>query len=109
MSTTPSEPAKSRIIHDRVELYLDADSQPNALLYRWRFRSGANGNRMAHGAQPYSRRVDALAAAEVVVGATLRGVDPSFTEQQPGQDGDVTVWLVDRRSRRGFPEGGSRG
>lgn len=106
MSTLPEAPKPHHRIHDRIELYLEAGSQPNALTYRWRFRSGRNGKTLAHGGQGYARRIDALRAASLVTGATINTARPDFTEPQPGIDGDVSVWLVDRRSRRGFPEGG---
>lgn len=87
---------------DRIELYYEHGSIPGARRYRWRMRSGANGQILGTGHDQWSQRDRCLANARHVTGYDLPH-DPRFTEPQPGIDGLVSVWLVDPKSRRGYP------
>lgn len=105
MTTTDARPRTGRRglgRYDRLEVYLDHGSQPNALHYRWRYRSGANGEEIGRAHKSWGQRDRCLANARTVTGFDLDR-DPKFTEPQPGIDGDVHVWLVDPKARRGYP------
>lgn len=93
---------RPRTRSDRLEIYFEEGTVPNARRYRWRMRSGANGQQLGKSHDGFSQRDRCLANARTVTGYDLAN-DPTFTEAQPGIDGEVAVWLVDPRSRRGFP------
>lgn len=93
---------RDTIVHDRIELYYEEGTMPNARRYRWRLASGANGQTLGSGHQGFSQRDRALHNARHVTGYDLAH-DPDYREPRPGIDGMVSVWLVDPRSRRGFP------
>lgn len=69
----------------RLDLYRDADKQ-----WRWRFAS--NGRILADSGQGYSRRIDALHGALLVLntvdGRDVNWITPTYG-QIPRNDGDV--------------------
>lgn len=101
----PIRPARGRrgkAALDRIELYYEHGSLPGARRYRWRMKSGANGQKLGSGHDQWSQRDRALGNARYLTGYDLAH-KPDFTEPQAGIDGEVSVWLVDPKSRRGFP------
>lgn len=74
---------------DRLELYYEAGSQPNARIHRWSYVS-SNGRILADSGQGYSRRIDALNGARRVIGVPLSN-EPDFVETQYGPR---QVWLL---------------
>lgn len=91
----------AKVVHDRLEVFFEPGSQPNGRFFRWRLRAGTNGGELVK-SKSYDQRSRAVANARRVTGYDL-APEPDFREPQPGIDGEVSVWLVDPRSRRGFP------